>query len=290
MPEGPEVEVIRRELALHLPGRRINALTFGEKQLRQQSTQQELTSLAIGHCIEKLSRRGKYLLFHLDQGATLLIHLGMSGSLLLFEPPIPTLPHGHLSIHLDDGRALVFQDTRRFGQFLIYPPGVKPLPLAAVGLEPFSRHLTPERLLTLTQGRQRPIKNFLLDGRIIAGIGNIYASEILFAAGLHPQTPVGELTHADWQILIKAIRHILRAAIRLGGTTISDFKNSQGEIGRFYPQLKVYGRAGEPCPRCGTPIERLVQAGRSSFFCPGCQARPNPDFKARRGILNDQKS
>ncbi|MBW1986328.1 MAG: bifunctional DNA-formamidopyrimidine glycosylase/DNA-(apurinic or apyrimidinic site) lyase [Deltaproteobacteria bacterium] len=281
MPEGPEVEVIRRGLALHLPGGRITALTIGQKRLRQQSSREELARWTIGHTIEKLSRRGKYLLLHLEQGATLLIHLGMSGSLLLFDTPSPALPHGHIILHLDNGHALVFQDARRFGQFLIYPPGVKPLPLAAVGLEPFSRRLTPDRLLELTRGHQRPIKNFMLDGRIIAGIGNIYASEILFAARLHPQTPVGQLTREDWQTLIKAMRRILRAAIRLGGTTIADFKNSQGESGRFHPQLKVYGRAGEHCPRCGTPIERLVQAGRSSFFCPGCQIlHPEPRIKS----------
>ncbi|MDD3581189.1 MAG: bifunctional DNA-formamidopyrimidine glycosylase/DNA-(apurinic or apyrimidinic site) lyase [Desulfobacca sp.] len=275
MPEGPEVEVIRRGLAQHLPGRRIIDLALGDKRLRQQSPAAELQRWALGHRIEKLSRRGKYLLLHLDQGATLLVHLGMSGRLLLFQAPAPPLPHAHIILHLDDGRELIFQDTRRFGQFLIYPPGVKPPPLAAVGLDPFSRRLTPDWLLELTQGHQRPIKNFLLDGRIMAGIGNIYACEILFAARIHPQTPVGLLSREDWQRVIKATRRILRAAIRLGGTTIADFKNSQGEIGNFHPQLKVYGHAGEPCPICGTPLARLVQAGRSSFFCPRCQPRPH---------------
>ncbi|OPX19425.1 MAG: DNA-formamidopyrimidine glycosylase [Desulfobacca sp. 4484_104] len=275
MPEGPEVEVIRRGLAQHLPGRRIVDLTLSNKRVRQQSPRSELQRWARGHCIERISRRGKYLLFHLDQGATLLIHLGMSGRLLLFQTTAPPLRHVHLILHMNDGWELVFQDTRRFGQFLIYPPGVKPPPLAAVGLDPFSRRLTPDWLLGLAKGHQRPIKNFLLDGRIIAGIGNIYASEILFAARIHPQTPVGQLSREDWQRLIKATRRILRAAIRLGGTTIADFKNGQGEIGNFHPQLKVYGQAGEPCPQCGTPLERLVQAGRSSFFCPRCQPPPS---------------
>jgi formamidopyrimidine-DNA glycosylase len=271
MPELPEVEVIRRGLALHLPGRHILGLALGEKRLRQQASREQLENLAVGHCIRKLSRRGKYLLLHLDQGATLLIHLGMTGQLLFFPGSSPPLPHVHIIVYLEGGPELIFQDLRRFGQFLIYPPGVVPPALARVGLEPFSRRLTPDWLMSQTLSHKRPIKNFLLDSRFIAGIGNIYACETLFAAGLHPQTPVGDLSREEWVGVIKATRRILRAAIRLGGTTIATFRDSGGVIGSFHPRLKVYGHEGEPCPYCGAQIVRIVQAGRSSFFCPRCQ-------------------
>jgi formamidopyrimidine-DNA glycosylase len=148
---------------------------------------------------------------------------------------------------------------------------VEPAPLAQVGAEPFSRKVTPAWLLEQAKGRSRPIKNFLLDARVVAGIGNIYACEILFAAGLHPATPVGRLTLADWDRVLAETRRILKHAIKKGGTTVSNYLNSRGESGLFQLELLVYGRTGEPCFRCGTPITRLVQAGRSSFFCPVCQ-------------------
>ncbi len=271
MPELPEVEVIRRGLAPLLVGRRFLAVTAGDKRLRQQSSLAQLRRWLPGRVIEKLRRRGKYLLFELSGGVTLLIHLGMTGRLMAAPPPSPALAHVHLQFNLEGGLNLLYQDVRRFGQVLVYPPGVEPAPLAAVGLEPFSRKLTPEWLLTQAKGRSRPLKNFLLDARLVAGIGNIYACEILFATGLHPATPVSRLTLADWDRVLAATRRILKHAIAKGGTTVSDYLNSRGETGLFQLELMVYGRAGEPCLRCGEPINRLVQAGRSSFFCPHCQ-------------------
>ena len=194
----------------------------------------------------------------------------MTGRLLAGPPPSPPLPHVHLVFQVEGGLDLLFQDVRRFGQVLVFPPGVDPPPLAQVGAEPFSRKVTPAWLPEQARGRSRPIKNFLLDARILAGIGNIYACEILFAARLHPATPVGRLTLADWDRVLAETRRILKHAIAKGGTTVSDYLNSQGEAGLFQLELLVYGRAGEPC-RCGTPIHRLVQAGRSTFFCPVCQ-------------------
>ena len=194
----------------------------------------------------------------------------MTGRLLAGSPPSPPLPHVHLVFQLEGGLELLFQDTRRFGQVLVFPPGVAPPPLAQVGAEPFSRKVTPAWLAEQARGRSRPIKNFLLDARILAGIGNIYACEILFAAGLHPATPVGRLTLADWGRVLTETRRILKHAIRKGGTTVSNYLNSKGEAGLFQLELLAYGRAGEPC-RCGARIHRLVQAGRSTFFCPACQ-------------------
>jgi formamidopyrimidine-DNA glycosylase len=277
MPELPEVEVIRQGLVEDgLEGRRFLAVKPGDKRLRRQAGPGEFQRWVAGRRLLKLSRRGKYLLFGLEGGATLLIHLGMTGRLLLMPGPLPSPePHVHLIFELDDGRALVYQDVRRFGQVLVFPPGVEPEPLHQVGREPFSPAVTPAWLAAQAAGHSRPIKNFLLDGRIVAGIGNIYACEILFAAGLHPATPVARLTPQDWARVLKETRRILKAAIAKGGTRIRDFLNSRGKAGLFRPCLQVYGFAGEICPRCrAATIERLVQAGRSSFFCPQCQKLP----------------
>lgn len=270
MPELPEVEVIRRGLASRLVGRRFLTVKVGEKTLRQASSPELLARWLTGRRLERLRRRGKYLVFCLEGGVTLVIHLGMTGRLLL--GPLPHHePHVHLFFTLEGGITLSFQDVRRFGQILVFPPGEPLFPLNQVGREPFSRRVTPEWLAETAQGRTRPLKNLLLDGSILAGIGNIYACEILFAAGLHPATPAGTLHLDDWARVLQETRRILRRAIRQGGTTVNDYLNSQGETGLFQVELMVYGRAGEPCYRCGIDIERLVQAGRSSFFCPRCQ-------------------
>ncbi len=271
MPELPEVEVIRRGLAPLLVGRRFLGLEVGDKRLRQQSPPQELRRWVVGRRLEKLERRGKYLRFDLEGGVTLIIHLGMTGRLLAGPPPAPPLPHIHLVFEVEGGLNLYFQDVRRFGQVLVFPPGIRPAPLDQVGPEPFSPAVTASWLMARAQRRSRPIKNFLLDARVMAGIGNIYACEILFAAGLHPATPAGRLTLKEWDRVLRQTRRILKLAIAKGGTTVSDYLNSKGESGLFQLELKVYGRAGEPCGRCGTPIVRQVQAGRSTFFCSACQ-------------------
>lgn len=271
MPELPEVEVIRRGLASRLVGRRFLAVVTGEKSLRQESAPADLRQWVEGRRLLRLRRRGKYLLFSLEGGATLLIHLGMTGRLLLGPPPSPPLPHVHLIFNLEGELELIFQDVRRFGQVLVFPPDVPPAPLAQLGREPFSKKVTPEWLAGMTKGRSRPIKNFLLDGRVLAGIGNIYASEILFAAELHPATPVSRLSLDQWARVLKETRRILKRSIVKGGTTVANYLNSRGEAGLFQLELMVYGRAGEPCRRCGQVISRITQGGRSTFFCEGCQ-------------------
>jgi formamidopyrimidine-DNA glycosylase len=272
MPELPEVEVIKRGLAPRLVGRRFLTVTVGDKALRQASSPEELVRWLPGRRLEGLKRRGKYLVFRLEGGVTLLIHLGMTGRLLMGVPRNHE-PHVHVFFTLEESITLAFQDVRRFGQVLIFPPGTPLDPLEQVGREPFSRRVTPEWLAEISRGRSRPLKNFLLDGRILAGIGNIYACEIMFAAGLHPATPAGALRLADWERVLQETRRILRRAIRQGGTTVNDYLNSHGETGLFQVELMVYGREGEPCHRCGKTIKRLVQAGRSSFFCPRCQPK-----------------
>ena len=271
MPELPEVEVIRQGLAPLLHGRRILGVTLGEKRLRRESSPGELTQWLPGRVLLKLERRGKYLVFRLEGGVTLLLHLGMTGRLLLSPAPSPALPHVHIIWQWEGGLELVFQDVRRFGQVLVFPPGADPEPLRQVGREPFSRTVTPEWLAAQARGRSRTLKNFLMDGRVLAGIGNIYASEILFATRLHPATPAGRLAPADWTRILKETRRILRAAIAKGGTTVSDYLNSRGETGLFQLELLAYGRAGEPCRTCGQAISRISQGGRSTFFCLHCQ-------------------
>jgi formamidopyrimidine-DNA glycosylase len=271
MPELPEVEVIRRGLAPRLLGRRILGVAVGEKRLRQESSPAELQQWLPGRAILEIERRGKYLVFYLEDGVTLLIHLGMTGRLLLGPAPSPPRPHVHLIFEIEGGLDLAFQDVRRFGQVLVFPPGVEAAPLAQVGREPFSRLVTPAWLVGQARGRSRGLKNFLMDGRILAGIGNIYASEILFAARLHPAAPAGHLSLEDWTRVLKETRRILNAAIDKGGTTVSDYLNSRGETGLFQLELMVYGREGEPCGKCGRAITRVSQGGRSTFFCPKCQ-------------------
>ncbi|MEW6659739.1 MAG: bifunctional DNA-formamidopyrimidine glycosylase/DNA-(apurinic or apyrimidinic site) lyase [Thermodesulfobacteriota bacterium] len=271
MPELPEVEVIRRGLAPRVQKRRLLAVAVGEKRLRRESSPGDLAHWLPHRKILRLARRGKYLVFRLEGGVTLLLHLGMTGRLLLLPAASPPLPHVHLTFKLEGGLELVFQDVRRFGQALVFPPGVDPAPLSQVGREPFSRQATPEWLAKEAQARSRALKNFLMDGRVLAGIGNIYASEILFAARLHPGIPAGRLSLPDWTRVLKETRRILKAAIAKGGTTVSDYLNSRGETGLFQLELLVYGREGEPCRRCRQIVVRLTQGGRSTFFCPRCQ-------------------
>ena len=272
MPELPEVEVIRRGLAPRLVGRRFTSVISSGKPLRQQSPLAKLTAWLLGRRLTALKRRGKYLLFVLEGGAVLLIHLGMTGRLLVGpHNDLDVLPHVHLKFTFENGQEMIFQDVRRFGQALVFPPGERITPLDQVGREPFSRTVTPAWLAEQARGRARPLKNFLLDGRILTGIGNIYACEIMFAAGLHPETPAGRLSVKDWQQVLTETRRILAQAIRRGGTTVNDYLNSHGETGLFQLDLMVYGRGGEPCRVCGADIQRLVQAGRSTFFCPVCQ-------------------
>lgn len=273
MPELPEVEVIRRGLAKKLIGQTFTGIKRNDKRLRRQSEAAVLADL-IGRTVRRLTRRGKYLLIHLDNCQTLLVHLGMTGRLYFLPGTCPLPSHSHLLLECHSGQRLVYQDVRRFGQIVLYPAGVTPSELQQVGLEPWSRRLTPAWLAQKSARLTRPIKNFLLDGRIIAGIGNIYASEILFAVGLHPQKPVGQLNLAEWGRVLQACRRILSRAIRAGGTTIANFTDCEGQAGLFAVQLQVYGRAAEPCPVCGTAIQRLVMAGRSTFFCPTCQPAP----------------
>jgi formamidopyrimidine-DNA glycosylase len=276
MPELPEIEVIRRSLSSHLVGRRVCRIVCSRRRLRQPVPRAGLQQLVENHRIILVDRRAKYLLIRMSSGATLSIHLGMSGRLELFSSGAPRTKHDHLRFLLDNETELRFNDSRRFGAVQVMDPrrNQEAALFAEIGPEPLEAEFSPEYLIRRAKGRTRPIKNFLMDHRVVAGIGNIYANEILFAAGVHPGTPAGTLKPEAWGKLLHACRWVLSQAIDCGGTTIADFANGVGEAGAFQSELKVYDRQGEPCVVCAGTILRAVQAGRASYYCPACQQPP----------------
>lgn len=273
MPELPEVEVLRRSLEPRLVGRRIRSVDVGDLELREPLRRQAIRRRAQGQRVISLRRRSKYLLLDLSGESTLAVHLGMSGRLTLAPERAAREPHEHLAFHLDCGEKLRFRDPRRFGLVLALPTGrVERDPhFAQLGVEPLGDEFSGETLERLSAGRRGPVKSFLMDGRLVVGVGNIYASESLHRAGIHPERSVARISRARWDALAGAIVEVLESAIVEGGTTLNDFTNGLGEEGYFQVSLRVYDRAGEPCPRCGATIRRRVHAGRSTYFCPRCQ-------------------
>jgi formamidopyrimidine-DNA glycosylase len=272
MPELPEVEVIRQGLAPLLGGRRVVGVGWSTRKLRLPVPRRALTRWVRGVRIRVVGRRAKYLLLHMANNATVVFHLGMSGKLGLFPARAPCRKHDHLRLRLDNGLELRFNDSRRFGSLQVLAPDVAvDVVLGEIGPEPLSDDLTPAYLLSRACNRRQPIKNFLMDSRTVAGIGNIYANEILFCAGIRPTTPAGDITESQWQRTIRCCRDVLGRAIASGGTTIADFVDASGAAGYFQLQLQVYGRGREKCTQCQTAITRQVLAGRATYFCPCCQ-------------------
>ncbi|MCF6290446.1 MAG: bifunctional DNA-formamidopyrimidine glycosylase/DNA-(apurinic or apyrimidinic site) lyase [Desulfobacterales bacterium] len=273
MPELPEVEVTRLGLAPLLPGRRVMRIYSSDKELRLPLPGKLLRQWIMHAVVRRVDRRAKYLLIRMDNGAVLVVHLGMSGRLALMPANAPRAKHDHFRLGLDNGRELRFNDSRRFGAIQVLPPGRKHEKdfFKNHGPEPLGRSFTAGYMLERASIRKQPVKLFLMDGRVVAGIGNIYANEILFAAGIRPDTPAGKLNEKQWQAVVRHCRRILRLAIRSGGTTISDFLNASGESGYFQLDLRIYGRAGQPCRICATPVIRTVLGGRATYYCPTCQ-------------------
>jgi len=273
MPELPEVEVIRRGLQNHLPGRKVLDIATGNKKLRLPMPRKNLKKYILGTRIKSVGRRAKFLLITMDNGACLVVHLGMTGRLGIFPSGTPRAKHDHLRLQLDDNMQLRFSDIRRFGFIQVLAPGsgFSNTMLANLGPEPLGRGFTPEYLKNSAAGKSRPLKNFLMDSRIVAGIGNIYACEILFHAGLNPGKKISSLSIKEWARVVDSSRHVLRKAIACGGTTISDFVNASGRSGYFQLELQTYGKQGRPCSCCSTPITKKTMAGRSTYFCPKCQ-------------------
>ena len=268
MPELPEVEVTRRGLAPHLAGRVISAVEVRQPRLRW-PVPPAVRRLA-GLKVRGVHRRGKYLLVDLGDGH-LILHLGMSGSLRVLPPGTPAEKHDHFDLVLGD-RLLRLRDPRRFGAVLWTRQEVHAHPLIAnLGVEPLSRMLDAARLYALTRAHRAAIKLFLMDGRRIVGVGNIYASESLFRAGIDPRTPANRLSLARCARLAKAIKVTLRAAIRAGGSSLRDYVGASGRRGEAQSRHLVYEREGKPCRRCGATIRRLVQGQRSTYYCPRCQ-------------------
>lgn len=268
MPELPEVEVTRRGIAPKVAGRVIDSAVVRNRRLRW-PVPARLATLA-GRVIRAVRRRGKYLLFECD-GGHLIVHLGMSGSLRLVPAGTAAGKHDHVDLVFGN-RILRLRDPRRFGAVLWTesPPETHPL-LAHLGIEPLSRALNGARLHDLTRGHRAAIKHLLMDGRRIVGIGNIYACESLFLAGIDPRTPAGRLSRTRCARLAIAIKQILRKAIRVGGASLRDFVRSDGAPGHFQLHTWVYGRAGSPCRRCGSTLRRFVQGQRATYYCPRCQ-------------------
>ena len=270
MPELPEVEVTRRGLAPQLAGRVISAVEVREPRLRW-PVPAAVRSLA-GRTVRAVHRRGKYLLVDCGDGH-LIVHLGMSGSLRVLPPGTPAEKHDHFDLVLGD-RILRLRDPRRFGAVLWTSEALDTHPLLAnLGVEPLSRALDPARLYALTRKHRAPVKQFLMDGRRIVGVGNIYASESLFRAGIDPRLAANRLTRAQCVRLAKAIKETLRAAIRAGGSSLRDYVGTDGVPGEAQNRHWVYEREGTACRRCGTKVKRLVQGARSTYYCPECQRK-----------------
>ena len=272
MPELPEVEVTRRSFAGAIQGARVTGLRLG-KPLRWPIGVDPETLL--GARVGDVQRRGKYLWLPLENSGGLLMHLGMSGSLAFLETTPAPGAHDHFDLHTDRG-LLRLTDPRRFGA-VVWGAGLDAAPvstlLASLGLEPFDDRFDGLHLHAALSGRRVSIKQALLAGDIVVGAGNIYACEALFMAGIDPRLPAGKLSRPRADKLALAVRTVLGQALEAGGTTLRDFKDAHGVAGSFQMQAQVYGREGEPCRRCGTPIKRIVQGARSTFFCPQCQKR-----------------
>jgi formamidopyrimidine-DNA glycosylase len=273
MPELPEVEVLRRSLEPRLVGRRIERIEVRAPALREPLDGPGLRKHLRGRRIERLRRRSKYLWIDVEGGSTLVVHLGMSGRLTLARRGDRREAHEHLSLALDDGSRLRFRDPRRFGLAFAAPTaGLEADPhFAGLGPEPLDPPLTGPRLAGRARGSRAPVKAFLMDAGRLVGVGNIYATEALHAARIHPRRSVATLSVERWDRLARAVVAVLRRAIRQGGTTLNDFTDGDGVPGEFQIALAVYGREGEDCPRCGATIRRIVQSNRSTFYCPRCQ-------------------
>ena len=270
MPELPEVETTLRGLAPHLLGQRVAEVVIRHPQLRWPVPKQ-LPRLLRGQTINAVRRRAKYLLVEFDHG-TLILHLGMSGSLRILPGATPPGKHDHFDLVLGSGQLMRLRDPRRFGAVLWHEGDVARHPLlAALGPEPLDRQFDGACLHQATRRRSAAIKQVIMDSGVVVGVGNIYANEALFRAGIRPQLAASKLSLARCAKLVQAIKATLRAAIKAGGSTLRDFTNSAGEPGYFQQHYFVYGRAGEPCHKCGTAIRQIRQGQRSSFYCPHCQ-------------------
>lgn len=270
MPELPEVETTRRGIAAHLVGQRITGCVVREPRLRW-PVDPRLDGLLRDREVRSVGRRAKYLIVTLDRGS-LIVHLGMSGSLRITSGNTAPRKHDHVEIQLGDGRVLRYHDPRRFGSIhhVSGSPHEHPL-LRDLGVEPLSEQFDGALLHAAARGRRASVKQFIMDAHVVVGVGNIYASESLHLSGIHPARAAGRIALARYRVLADIIRGVLERSIEQGGTTLRDFVNETGEPGYFAQDLSVYGRDGKPCKRCGSAIRSRVIGQRSTFYCPHCQ-------------------
>ena len=281
MPELPEVETLRRQLAPLVEGRALRRVAVDDERWCRPLTPAQLAEAVEGRTVERLGRRGKYLIWGLTGEIHLLMHLRMTGT-LLYDPP-PAAPHTRVRIELDDGHALRFCDPRRFGtgELAVGTDALERFFAPRLGVEPLGEQFTPQALRALARGRRAPVKAFLLDQTKVAGVGNIYADEALFRARIHPLREVGTLTPKQLEALRDAVVAALTAGIAAGGATIDDFRHSDGVAGAFQDEFLVHRRQGERCPACGGTVIKFVAAGRGTYACERCQPRP----RARRSAV-----
>ncbi|MDP3486932.1 MAG: bifunctional DNA-formamidopyrimidine glycosylase/DNA-(apurinic or apyrimidinic site) lyase [Bacillota bacterium] len=273
MPELPEVETVRRSLLACIKNLSITAVNVRMPKLIQNLTAEEFSQAIIGRTVRDIERRGKYLMVRLSGEYTLVIHLRMTGQLRYSHPDVPELSHTHIVIYLSDGNELRYTDIRQFGFWFLAPDDIidQVSRTATLGPEPLEDSLTIECFSSLVIGKKGCIKALLLNQQFVAGVGNIYADEALFGAGVHPERKADTLTSTEIEALYHSMRHVLAQGVRMRGTSFSDYVDGLGESGSFQHELKVYGRAGEACAVCTTPITRLVVAGRGTHICPNCQ-------------------
>lgn len=280
MPELPEVETVKRGLAPVVEGATIEKADVNRPDLRWPFPD-KMGERLTGARVKQLARRSKYLLFELENDETLLVHLGMSGRLLVSGDPLGSFvhdhpaqdKHDHVVLHMDNGARVTFNDPRRFGSMDLFPTWGPHRLLNGLGPEPLGNGFSEAYLIKNLKGKTAPIKSALLDQGIVAGLGNIYVCEALFRAGISPVRKAGDIEPDTLSRLHTAIRDVLKEAIEAGGSSLRDFRQTDGELGYFQHKFDVYGREGEVChtPGCTTVIDRIVQSGRSSFFCPTCQ-------------------
>jgi formamidopyrimidine-DNA glycosylase len=270
LPELPEVETTLRGIEPALAGRVVEKVVVRNASLRWPVTDDVLQSEGLR--VSRCWRRAKYLLIQLHEHGGLLIHLGMSGSLRICDASDAPRKHDHIDLVLDSGKCIRFNDPRRFGAFAWWDDAPENHPLLRhLGPEPLSGDFSGAYLWKKSRGRKGPVKNFIMDGKIVVGVGNIYASEALFMAGIHPLRAAGRISATRYEALAGAIRDVLSRAIRHGGTTLRDFTDSNGNPGYFAQELLAYEREGLPCFQCRTPLKRKVIGQRSSYYCPSCQ-------------------
>jgi formamidopyrimidine-DNA glycosylase len=276
MPELPEVETIRRQLAPAIEGRRLDRIEILDPRWSDPAPPEAIAQAVEGRRIERLDRRGKWLIWELADEIHLVMHLRMTGNLLLVPPGDTDRRFLRVRIDLDDGRHVLFTDARRFGTgiVLLGHDAVHDYFAGRVGIEPLGPDFTAEALKAMAKDRRAPVKAFLLSQERVAGVGNIYADEALWRSKIHPLRPVGTLKPAQIASLRDSVVHVLHEGIDAKGATIDDFRDANGAEGSFQDRFQVHLREGQPCPRCGTRIKKIRAAGRGTYFCPSCQRMP----------------